>query len=408
MRTLIELYDERPLDNVLATEVFRPETTVILCPPEIDQNRTLKENLRAYFENRGCETEIRFQPVSLLDAEKVAQSLRKVIAKYPDCALDIAGGTDAALFAGGLVSAETSLPVFTYSRRRNTFFDIRGAEFARDVPCLVTLRVQDCFQMAGGAMLPGRMDNQCLSEYLPIADDFFRIYQQNRQQWPNIVTYIQRISQAALTANGPLTASGPMQVRDNGRVLEAPERALASLEQLGLISGLSVDPAVGVRFDFRDENICFFLRDVGSVLELYTYKAALDAGIFQDVRLSAVVNWEAGRKHTQSVTNELDVVAVRGVMPVFISCKTCEIKTEALNELAVLRDRFGSAVSRAVIVTTGGSVRPVTRHRAFELGIEVIDQNDLKTETGLRDRLRVIADWPEIQDNPGGSEPHRL
>ena len=47
MKTLIELYDERPLDNVLATEMFRPGTTVYLCPPEVSQNRVLQENLRA-------------------------------------------------------------------------------------------------------------------------------------------------------------------------------------------------------------------------------------------------------------------------------------------------------------------------------------------------------------------------
>ena len=68
MKTLIELYDERPLDNVLATEMFRPETTVYLCPPEVAQNRTLKENLRMYFRSRGCDARIVFVPVSLMDA----------------------------------------------------------------------------------------------------------------------------------------------------------------------------------------------------------------------------------------------------------------------------------------------------------------------------------------------------
>ena len=93
MKTLIELYDERPLDNVLATEMFKPETTVFLCPPDVDQDKALKENLRAYFRSRNCDTQIRFMPVSLLDAEKVAQSMRRVIDEYPDCALDSAGGT---------------------------------------------------------------------------------------------------------------------------------------------------------------------------------------------------------------------------------------------------------------------------------------------------------------------------
>ena len=396
MKTLIELYDERPLDNVLATEMFRPETTVYLCPPEVAQNRTLKENLRMYFRSRGCDARIVFVPVSLMDAGKVAESLKRVIAEYPDCALDIAGGTDAALFAGGLVCADTDLPVFTYSRKRNTFFDIHGADFARNLPCPVRLKVSDCFLMAGGSMLPGRTDNSRLQSYLPIADAFYDLYQQHRSDWIRIVTYIQRISRQEKGPDGRFTAQGPMMVQENGRMLKAPEDVLHGLEEMGLISSLSMDYVNGVRFVFRDEEACFFLRDIGSVLELYTYKAALDTGIFQDVRLSAVVNWEGGKISAKSVTNELDVVAVRGVMPVFISCKTSEIKTEALNELAILRDRFGSAVSRAIIVSSAGKVRSVTHHRAFELGIEVIDEQDLLSPETFRDRLRAIAKWPEI------------
>ena len=46
MKTLIELYDERPLENVLSTEVFRPERTVFLCPPEVAADLPLQNKLR--------------------------------------------------------------------------------------------------------------------------------------------------------------------------------------------------------------------------------------------------------------------------------------------------------------------------------------------------------------------------
>ena len=69
-------------------------------------------------------------------------------------------------------------------------------------------------------------------------------------------------------------------------------------------------------------------------------------------------------------------MAVCGIVPVFVSCKTCEISTEALNELAILRDRFGGNIAKAVIVTTR-HCRAITRHRAAELNINVIDCDDL-------------------------------
>ena len=123
---------------------------------------------------------------------------------------------------------------------------------------------------------------------------------------------------------------------------------------------------------------------MGSVLETYVYKACLDTGIFDDVRTSVVVDWE-GESKGNAVSNELDVMCSRGVVPLFISCKTGDGKTEALNELAVLRDRFGGQMAKAAIVTAErGNAR--MRSRAAELNIRVIDLSDLAADR-LQKRL---------------------
>ena len=81
MKTLIEFYDERPIENVLATEVFAPEETVFICPPEIAGNKALKQSLEKYCALRRCSARLRFVPVSLLDAVKVEKKLRKVFSR---------------------------------------------------------------------------------------------------------------------------------------------------------------------------------------------------------------------------------------------------------------------------------------------------------------------------------------
>ena len=81
MKTLIELYDERPIENVLGTEVFRPEETVLLCPPEIASEHALKETYKRYFAHRGVPVKVTIVPVSLLDAGKeVVRFLDRVVA----------------------------------------------------------------------------------------------------------------------------------------------------------------------------------------------------------------------------------------------------------------------------------------------------------------------------------------
>lgn len=388
MNTLIELYDERAIENILAPDMFHPRRIIYLCPREVLRDHTRQQKLAAFYRKRGWEPELIFVGTSLFEADRILRQLFTIEEKYPDCAIDVTGGSDAALFAAGMFAAQKGVPAFTYSRRKNRFYDISGADFADDLYCDLTYSIEDFFLMAGGTLLPGRVDNHILSQYLPYFDPFFSCFLRFRHEWPTIISYIQRISPAEYGQIPPLDITGSYTVKgERGSRNSANEDALQELAQIGFIQDLTIIPDQQVSFRFRDVHTRAWLRDVGSVLELYTYKACVDAAIFHDVISSAVVRWDDVLGHG-SVLNEIDVMAARGVIPLFLSCKACDIKTEALNELAILRDRFGGKGAKAVIVTTE-SCNAAARHRAAQLGIAVIDLEELKTGQ-LMHRLKVI------------------
>lgn len=242
--------------------------------------------------------------------------------------------------------------------------------------------------MAGGTLLPGRVDNHILTQYLPDFDRFFHCFLRFRREWPDIISYIQRVSPSEYGQTPPLSVQGGYTVKgERGTRNTVNEAALRELARIDLIRELDIIPDRQVSFRFRDLHTRAWLRDVGSVLELYTYKACVDTGIFHDVISSAVVRWDEVLGHG-SVSNEIDVMAARGVVPLFLSCKACDIKTEALNELAILRDRFGGKGAKAAIVTTE-TCNAAARHRAAQLGIAVVDLEELKTGQLLH-RLKVI------------------
>ena len=183
MDTLIEMYDERAIENILAPDMFRPGRIIYLCPQEIAQERKRQNKLRDFFRHRGWEPELIFTEVSLFKADAILRQLLTIGKKYPDCAVDVTGGSDAALFATGMFAAQTGVPAFTYSRKRNRFYDISGAAFAHELYCPLTYSVEEFFLMAGGTMLPGRVDNDVLSKYLDDFDPFFRVYLRFRRNW---------------------------------------------------------------------------------------------------------------------------------------------------------------------------------------------------------------------------------
>lgn len=388
MNTLIELYDERAIENILAPDMFRPQRIIFLCPSDVAQAQQLQEKIRDFFLRRGWEPELIFLESSLFKADRILRQLLTIYEKYPDCALDVTGGSDAALFAAGMFTAQTGVPAFTYSRKKNRFYDICGAAFADNLPCTLSYSVEDFFLMAGGTLLPGRVNNDILEQYLGDFDPFFACFLRFRRDWSDIISYIQRVSPAEYGQTPPLFIQGKYTVKgERGARNSANEDALRELARIDFIRDLTIVPGQSVSFRFRDLNTRAWLRDVGSVLELYVYKACLDTNIFNDVISSAVVRWDEVLGHA-SVSNEIDVMAARGVIPLFLSCKACDIKTEALNELAILRDRFGGKGAKAAIVTTE-PCNAAARHRAAQLGIAVIDLEELK-DGQLAHRLKVI------------------
>ena len=315
--------------------------------------------------------------------------------KFPDCALDVTGGSDAELFAAGLFAAQAKVCVFTYSRKQNRFYNISGADFAENLPCNILYSVKDFFLMAGGTLLPGRVDNGTLKEYLDDIDPFFNCFLRYRRDWTNIITYMQRVSPTEYGQISSMHVQGNYTVKgERGGRICAKEDALQAFEHIGFLRDLDIVPGEKVSFRFRDVNTRAWLRDVGSVLELYVYKACLDANIFNDIISSAVVRWDEVLGH-DSVINEIDVMATWGVVPLFISCKVSDIKTEALNELAILRDRFGGKGAKAAIVSTG-RCNAAARHRAAQLGIAVIDRDELESGK-LAYRLKVIMKVEDVK-----------
>jgi len=394
MNTLIELYDERAIENVLAADVFRPQRIIYLCPTEVAQSRERQEQIGVFFRYRGWNPELIFVEASQYKVDRILRQLLMISEKFPDCALDVTGGSDAELFAAGLFAAKADVRVFTYSRRQNRFYNISGADFADNLPCNISYSVKDFFLMAGGTLLPGRVDNGILRGYLDDIAPFFDCFLQYRRDWTNIITYMQRVSPAEYGQIPPMDVQGNYTVKgERGGRICAKEDALQAFERIGFIRDLDIVSGDKVSFRFRDVNTRAWLRDVGSVLELYVYKACLDAGIFNDIISSAVVRWNEVLGHG-SIINEIDVMATRGVVPLFISCKVSDIKTEALNELAILRDRFGGKGAKAAIVSTG-RCNAAARHRAAQLGIAVIDRDELESGK-LAYRLKVIMKVEEV------------
>lgn len=390
MDTIIEVYDKEPLFNVLAPSVIKPVRVIYIGARPITGKR-LKKKLVRYFALRSPDTYAYFYPVNIYDCEDVQRVLSDVLNRYPDAVVDITGGTSTLAFAVGIFCAAHNVPVFAYHHKTNSFCNIYQCKAMNGVPCDPRFTVEEVLAMAGGMFLRhGHIATENIdAQLLQDIDTVFSLCYHEQGRWNHFVQYLQATtggSERSLSVDAPLTV-----LNNAGKMQFCDVELLEQLEEIGIISGLSVD-GPNVSYRFRNHVVRQCLNDAGIWLELYIYKTAVECGCFDDVQISVIADWNGSVNEAINTINEIDVVLTRGITPVFISCKYGVPSTTALNEIKTLTDLFGGGYAKGILVTLSDlmDISPATYQRAADMGIDIIQDEDFETGS-VGSRLLAIS-----------------
>ena len=117
------------------------------------------------------------------------------------------------------------------------------------------------------------------------------------------------------------------------------------------------------------------LKNIGSWLECYLYIEMQKSGLFDDVKMSAVIDY-LERGGNCPISCEIDVVGIQNNRLILISCKSNKVETEALNEIKVHNLSFGNFLSRAAICTMDdlNVKNPIVFRKAKEYDVAIIDK----------------------------------
>lgn len=391
--TLIELFDRRQDDNVIAAAVIKPEKVVFLCPREVPQ--VVRDGIRGFIRSQSEDTGVSFASVDLGAPAKVAEKLESVLQGRGGGVIDITGGGEAAAFAAGMVCAENHIPVIAYDYDEQRFVNIRGAYFLDGVKDRFRLSLKDTFGIAGGTVDGyGRISPGEIEEWLPDIERVWQVFRGHNRVWQKFTAWMQYAVSLA-RQNGDITKiSAPREAGRSAGKVKTNISILRELRSRKLISRLSRDGET-VSFTFKNEKLAALMCDAGVWLELYCWVGCLRSGIFDDCASSVVVKWPEREAGSKTVThNELDCVAVRWPVKLFISCKLSVPSAQALNEIKTLTSRFAGVGGKAVLMTMGDAARDrFFSQRAADLHIGIIDRSTLMSDDpdALPKRLMELA-----------------
>jgi len=377
MKTIIEFFDNENLLNILAVCAFdpAPENVVFIGEFSSDKEKdSFRSWLEGFLEERKISSEIHLYDTDFSDFAKTIRLLQKIRDKFPECVLEVTGGKPLALLAAGMFAQSNDIPIFHYDSEKRCFSNINDGQ-ADDRVALPHLSARDFFELSHTGVLgyghfsPPQLNDDALDD----ARQLWMLFLAFRSCWHKLVSFFQGLEYSGKQALHAVSSRAVKGLDQKKR-----DVFLRELKKCGMIKNLE-HSGPGVRFIIKNPVVKAMLQDAGAALELFTYSCIKKhPDLFDDCEINIRIDWDGNGPSKTS--NELDVVAVSKLTPLFISCKSGKLETSQLNEIFAVTSKLGGLFAKPVLMTAGLSSGQENRwmlSRAKDMGIAQIGLDDI-------------------------------
>ncbi len=404
--TYIEFFDKNLIENICSALAHAPDRIILIG----DSRKLLAAHAKRYHDilaERGNEVEVIPRSVNKNNMSDVIKLLSEIVESYDDCVFDLTGGEDTCLVATGIVferykEKNIQMHWINISTSHIQDCDLDGQTISLEPHPEIT--VEENIRIYGGDIV--YTDSKPVATYKWSMDAEFehdieamwRVCKSDVRAWNSQIGVF--LTACNKQADGGLSVSVPLDdlLSDLGQSkskLSIRREVVSELIKAGLIHGYSDD---GKTFSvtFKNEQIKRCLTKAGLALELKMFVAAENCEtksgekVYNDVMNGVFIDWDGDVHVDRSGTdteNEVDLILMHGMIPVFVSCKNGYIDIDELYKLNIIANRFGGSYAKRILVATAlpkdGDFAENFRSRAADMGIRVIDDVTEITDSEL-------------------------
>lgn len=395
--TYIEFFDKTIIENICASLISPPDRVILIG----DRIKLLESHAERYgkiLKKRGYNVEFICKSVNRNNMKNIIAVLSSVVEKYDDCVFELTGGDETFLVAAGIISErykDRNIRMHRFNIRSNTVgdLDFNGETvYESKIP---ELTVEENIQLYGGDVIYGgtrpnstpvwKLDE----DFTDDIDIMWDICRKNVRRW-NMQIGVFAIAGELEKGGNPLNVS--VSTDDLTERLE--KRKLKYILDKEITDALCSAGLADIRDDgfelsvsYKNAQVKKCLTKAGQILEMKVYISALrardkdGAHTYNDVRNGVCIDWD-GDIHTApgkyDTENEIDVMMMRGMIPVFVSCKNGCVETEELYKLSAVAEKFGGEYAKKVLIATAlderGSNADYLRERARDMNIRLVEK----------------------------------
>ena len=384
IKTLIEFFDDNQLNNVVASLRMKPSRIVfvgydaLMSPGKISA-------IEKMFAMKNMKVEIEYCEIGRYDFDDIVNKLETIISENEDCCFDLTGGKELALAAMGYIAGKHTIPMVQFNVRSGKFIRVKNSENIPEPPG-ATLSVKESIVLGGGAILenePGDVTWDFNDEFIRDVNTMWEICREKCSLWNKQSNVFYSFEEWGRVTDLSVYADLNAMERRGAEIM-MHRSIIEPLCDNGIIRDYSLNDGI-LTFRYKNRQIKRCLTKAGNILELYCFVLAREINGneqsgFTDADIGVHIDWDGDVLSGQSVKNEVDLMLMKGFIPVFVSCKNGEVHKEALYELSAVADEFGGEYAKKVLVATYISRDSESKkhflRRAAEMGIKVIADAD--------------------------------
>ena len=410
--TYIEFFDKDVCENICSCLVNPPERAILIG----DNKKLLEKHADRYdklFCSKGFDIEFLYRSVNKNQIQSIITALTNIIEEYDDCVFDLTGGDELYLTAVGILFErfkDKNLQMHRINIRNGMIMDCDCDGNTIETDSIIPLSIEEYLRLYGGNIVYDEQKSEgtyqwCLDE--DFQDDFFVMWSVCKKDvclWNTQIAVFANAFELSGNVNGTLSISIPVDILKeklkSGGSYICIKSIVNALKKYGL---MTISEQSGVlHISFKNEQVQRCLTKAGQVLELFVYISVLNATekdgskSYSDVMTGVQIDWD-GDIHTQKnacdTQNEIDVMMMHGLIPIFVSCKNGAVDMNELYKLNTVAERFGGSYSKKILVATAldDSIQSeYLRTRAKDMNIRLIENLQSMTESELNKTFRSL------------------
>lgn len=416
--TYIEFFDKIASENISACLTYTPDRVIYLG----DNAKVMKKHIANYqrvFSDRGHNIEFIFKTISKSNLDNAVQMLTEIVETYDDCVFDITGGEEILTLALGMVYAnhpDKNIQIHKFNLRNNVIYDCDkdGTTISGETP---TLSVEENVRIYGGDVVYGNITEEKTykwdlnEEFCKDVDTIWSVCKGNVRYWNTIIGIFEAIENVGcINYENPLTTIArkdalEIYLTHHKLKYKMSKNIIKFLIKNNLLTCFDDSDEETITVAYKNEQVKKCLTKAGQALEMKIYitaKNILDSDglpVYDDAINGVVIDWD-GEFHDETVEdvydteNEIDILLMHDIVPVFISCKNGIVTSDELYKLNTVAERFGGQYSKKVLIATSisnmGESGEYLRQRATDMNIRIMDDVQDISDAELSRKLKSL------------------